>query len=126
MSYKMLIIPLSQRSGGWFYLFSTDECEQMFLRDSPLTSRDVDVSCRTFSACFSSFDVVRKSCYRPDAADTTTGGVRWLRLMPRDVFVNTTCVFYEPWWIFALWPKNSEPSAAPSSVSKPGCDWMIF
>lgn len=49
------------------------------------------------------------------------------------------CVFYAPWWIFTLrpsfshrkitknpQPKNSEPSAAPSSVSKPGCDWMIF
>lgn len=38
MSCKMLVIPLSRPSDGCFYLFSTDECEQMFLRDSPHAS----------------------------------------------------------------------------------------
>lgn len=81
MSCKMLVIPLSQPSDGCFYLFSTDECEQMFLRDSPLTSRDVDVSCRTFSACISCFTWRRRDV--TDPVETTTGGVRSVRLMPQ-------------------------------------------
>lgn len=101
-----VIISLSQIPSKWsegcIYLFSADECEQVFLRDSAPTSQDID-RCFTFSACIFCFDVVRKSCdclillrlsRRLVAVRLMLQGAAWARYAQRDIFVNMRWVCF--------------------------------
>ena len=91
------------------------------------------------------FYVVRKRCYWSCWDDNRRSQIGAFDTAARarysqwNVFVKTVCVFLHPGGSLLSapsfshpkitkkpQPKNSEPSAAPSSVSKPGCDWMIF
>lgn len=84
-----------------------DECEQMFVNDSQLTSRDRGGCRQTFSACISVLmwqrrAVISQSC-RDDDRESRGPARLMLRGRYSHLCYGEAAVFHVPRWIWNLW-----------------------